>query len=97
MRANIQQAVSMKITGHSTSEMDLRYSHPQLSDLRTAMEKIAKVVKNGGASSDAEASPILMEILQQLKSISKSVSKNVDKLPSDQQKEVSHTPANPLN
>ena len=53
--------------------------------------------KNGGMKSDADASPILMAILEEVRSISKSVSKNVSKDPSDQQKEVSQISANPLN
>ena len=97
MRANIPQAVRMRISGHSSPEMDLRYTHPQLDDLRTAMEKINQFVKGGHVVSEAEASPALKAILEKLDAISKSVSKNVDKLPSDQQKEVSQISANPLN
>jgi hypothetical protein len=87
----------MKISGHSTPEMDLRYSHPQIEDLRGAMEKISEFVKNGELKPDAEASPILMAILEEVRSISKSVSKSVSKDPFDQQKEVSQISANPLN
>ena len=47
MRANIPQAVQMRISGHSTPEMDLRYTHPQLEDLRTAMEKVNQLIKSG--------------------------------------------------
>lgn len=97
MRANIPQAIRMKISGHSTPEMDLRYIHPQLEDLRAAMEKINQFVKNGEAGSDKETSSILTAILEEVKSISKSVSKNVSKTPFDQQKEVSQISANPLN
>ena len=96
MRAGVPQAVSMRISGHSTEEMNLRYSHPQLDDLRAAMEKITRSIKSG-ASSEAEASPMLMAILEKLDSISKSVDKTLAKTPSDQQKEVSQTSANPFN
>ena len=97
MRANVPQAIRMKISGHSTPEMDLRYSHPQLGDLRGAMEKISEFMKNGELKSDAEASPTLMAILEEVRAISKSVSKNVSKDPFEQQKEVSEKSANPLN
>ena len=97
MRAKISQAVRMRISGHSTPEMDLRYSHPQLDDLRGAMEKISGFMKNGKLKPDAEASPILMAILEEVRSISKSVNKNVSKDSFEQQKEVSEKSANPLN
>ena len=97
MRANVPQAIRMTISGHSTPEMDLRYSHPQLDDLRGAMEKISEFMKNGELKSDTETSPTLMAILEEVRAISKSVSKNVSKDPSEQQKEVSQISANPLN
>jgi len=87
----------MRILGHSTSEMHLWYSHPQLDDLRAAMEKINHVIKGGEAISEVETSPVLKAILDKLDLISKSVSKKVDKTPFDQQKEVSQVSANPLN
>ena len=97
MRANIPQAIRMRISGHSTPEMDLRYSHPQADDLRAAMERINQFIKSGEVRSDAETSPILMAILEEVRTISKSVSKNVSKDPFDQQKEVSPISTNPLN
>lgn len=97
MRANIPQAVRMRISGHSTPEMDLRYTHPQLDDLRAAMEKVNQFIKSGEVGTGEEASPLLMAILEEVRSISKSVSKNVDKTPLDQQKKVSQISANHLN
>ena len=97
MRANIPQAVRMMISGHSTPEMDLRYTHPQLEDLRAAMEKVNQFIKSGEVGSGGEASPVLMAILEEVRAISKSVSKNVDKTPFDQQKEVIQISDNPLN
>lgn len=88
MRANIPQAVRMRISGHSTPEMDIRYTHPQLDDLRAAMEKVNQFIKSGEVKTGGEASPLLMAILEEVKAISKSVSKNVDKTSLDQQKEV---------
>lgn len=97
MRANIAQAVQMKISGHSNPEMNLRYTHPQIEDLRAAMEKVNQFIRSGEVGSGGEASPLLMAILEEVRAISKSVSKNVDKTLFDQQKEVSQISANPLN
>jgi hypothetical protein len=87
----------MKISGHSTSEMDLRYTHPQIEDLRAAMERVNQFIRSGEVGPGGEASPVLMAILEEVRAISKSVSKNVSKDPFDQQKEVSHISTNPLN
>jgi len=76
MRANVQQPVRMKITGHGTPEMDLHYSHEQDNDLRAAMEKINQFIKGGEI---LDGSPLLRAILEKLESISKSVDKSGSK------------------
>jgi integrase len=96
MRANVPQAIRMKISGHSTPEMDLRYSHPQLDDLRLAMEKIGQFVKSGEIRSGDEGSPILASILEEIK-ILKKWFKSGNKSPFDQEKGVNSISANSLN
>jgi len=75
MRANIPQAIRMRLSGHSTPEMDIHYLHPQLGDLRGAMEKINQFIKGGEVWTEVEVSPALRAILEKLDVISKSVSK----------------------
>lgn len=96
MRANVSQAIRMKISGHSTPEMDLRYSHPQLDDLRVAMEKIGQFVKNGEMRSGEESSPILTAILEEIKNLRKWF-KNGNKTLLDQEKGADSISSNPLN
>lgn len=84
MRANVPQAIGMKILGHSTPEMNLRYSHPHLEDLRATMERVNELAKTGEASHD---SPTLSEILKEVKGISKFVDKLLTKSVSEKKEE----------
>ena len=96
MRDNIPQAVRMMISGHSTSKMDLHYTHPKLDDLRAGLEKVSQFVKSGEIK-DMGASDDLKVILEKLERLSEIVDKTLTKPPLSPQEGGSQKPSNLLN
>ncbi len=95
VRANVPKAHRKALQGHSTDEMDERYTHLDKNDLFKAMEQINSFMK--GQPVEQDTGTLLRAILGKLERLEKSVDQSVDQTPSSTKKGISEISANPLN